>query len=239
MGKIVGISGGDFQSTDVLNQLAIEMTGKVKPNVLFIPTASNDAKGYIQVIKDYYETYGCEVQALTLCKNGDTKEKIEQHFEKADLIYVGGGDTRSMLEVWRRHGVDELILKAYEKGTVITGISAGLIFWFRYGHSDSEFFKNPESWDYIFVEGLNKFPIACCPHYNEEGRDSFDSMLKHKNCAGIALENDTAFVVDGEQISIKKARNDAKAYFFEPENGQLIKRELVEGERIDFALFEQ
>ena len=47
MGKIVGISGGDFQSTDVLNQLAIEMTGKVKPNVLFIPTASNDARGYI------------------------------------------------------------------------------------------------------------------------------------------------------------------------------------------------
>ena len=169
-----------------------------------------------------------------------TPQALSYHLsklKKADLIYVGGGDTRSMLEVWRRHGVDELILKAYEKGTVITGISAGLIFWFRYGHSDSEFFKNPESWDYIFVEGLNKFPIACCPHYNEEGRDSFDSMLKHKNCAGIALENDTAFVVDGEQISIKKARNDAKAYLFEPENGQLIKRELVEGERIDLELF--
>lgn len=213
------------------------MTGKEKPKVLFIPTGSNDAKEYIQMIEKYYEAYGCEVQTLTLCKNSDIKEEVERYFEESDLIYVGGGDTKAMLEVWRQYGVDELLLKAYEKETVITGISAGLIFWFRYGHSDSEFFKNPESWNYIFVEGLNKFPIACCPHYNEEGRDSFDSMLKHKNCAGIALENDIAFVVDGQMMSIKKARHDAKAYWMEYKNGQLLKREVVEGERIDLELF--
>ncbi len=133
------------------------MTGKEKPKVLFIPTGSNDAKEYIQMIEKYYEAYGCEVQTLTLCKNSDIKEEVERYFEESDLIYVGGGDTKAMLEVWRQKGVDELIVKNYEKGNVITGISAGLIFWFRYGHSDSEFFKNPENWNYMWVEGLNQF----------------------------------------------------------------------------------
>lgn len=170
-GVIVGISGGDLMSTAPLNEYAIKCTGKEKPNVLFIPTASHDAEGYIKNIEKYYSRFHCAVDSLCLETEKYENNEIEEMFEIADLIYIGGGDTERMLEVWQEYGVDSLVQKAYLAGKVITGISAGLIVWFSYGFSDSDYFKNPENWDYKFVEGMGVFPYAVCPHYNEEGRN--------------------------------------------------------------------
>lgn len=176
MGKIVAISGGNLQSTDNLNRYAIHLTGKDHPSVLFIPTADCDAEGYIENIEKYYGSLGCPVTSLCLYTRTYTIEELEAIFAEADLIYVGGGDTHNMLLKWREHGVDKPVLQAHERGKVMTGISAGAICWFACGHSDSEYFTNPDHWQYSFVDGLDVFHAAFCPHYNEEGRDSFDEM---------------------------------------------------------------
>ena len=46
-----------------------------------------------------------------------------------DVIYVGGGNTLRMMTLWRRRGVDRLLVAAAEAGTVLAGISAGAICW--------------------------------------------------------------------------------------------------------------
>lgn len=234
MGKIVAISGGDLESTDSLNRFAIQLTEKKTPNILFIPTASYDAKGYIEKISNYYNKYDCKVECLCLYTETYSADEIENKFENADLIYVGGGDTENMIKKWKEFCVDELILRAYENGIVISGISAGAIFWFKYGHSDSEYFINQDNWKYKFVKGLGVFDVVFCPHYNEDGRQSFDNMLKDMKEVGLALENDTALIVIDQHKYIKKSNINAHAYMITYKNNVIDKIELTENTDINF-----
>lgn len=231
-GVIVGISGGDLLSTSALNEYAISLTGKKQPHVLFIPTASCDAKGYIENIEKYYGQYQCAVSTLCILSKSYSKDQITELFAEADLIYVGGGDTEEMLKEWKKFDIDKFIQKAYMDGKVLTGISAGTLIWFQYGFSDSDFFKNPDNWDYKFVKGMGNFPYAVCPHYNEEGRDCFDEKLQELRIDGIALENDTAIVIRENQISVRKAREAAKAFWFKWNGSEHQKIEMENGEEI-------
>lgn len=233
MGRIVAISGGDLSSTKALNQYALRLTGKEDINVLFVGTASRDAEGYIENILRAYWQLDCQVRNLSLVTNQYTQEELEELLNWADVIYVGGGDTISMMKVWKEYGLDQKLREIYKKDSaVLTGISAGAICWFTCGHSDSEAFSGKEDWAYTWAEGMLDFHHAAfCPHYNEEGRDSFDKMLSEKMMPGIALENDTAFVEVNGKVSFIKCNDEARGYAFIVESGQLEKREL-EIERI-------
>jgi len=35
---------------------------------------------------------------------------------QSDLIYVGGGNTQNMMEIWKKLKVDKYLKKAWEKG---------------------------------------------------------------------------------------------------------------------------
>lgn len=232
---IVGISGGDLKSNNYLNEYAIEKTGKKNPNVLFVPTASMDASPYIENIIDYYGEKECDVDILYLCNPSKNKVSLEEKIEWADLIYIGGGNTEYMVSLWKKQQIDKLLYQAYVNGKVMTGISAGLICWFAYGHSDSDYFVNSDNWEYKFVEALNYFPYIICPHYNEEGRDSFDSMLRKASLAysGIALDNDIALIIEDDCIRILKADDNRKAYLFLHQDGSYKKIELENGSNIE------
>ena len=134
-----------------------------------------------------------------------------------------------MMQIWRQYRLDERLKRIHEKDlAVLTGISAGAICWFNCGHSDSESFQEENNWNYCWAnEMLDIFHIAYCPHYNEEGRDSFDKMLLEKNMLGLAMENNTAFVENnGKQYFIRSAPN-ANAYRIQFKNGIMDKKEVV------------
>ena len=230
-GSIVGISGGDLLSITPLNKYAIECTGKENTHVLFIPTASGDAEGYIESICSYYEKLGCTVSALCLISKSYETNEIEVLIEDADLFYICGGDTENMLKIWKKFGVDEMLIKSYENGKVLTGISAGAICWFKYAFSDSEYFKNPDNWNYKLVNCLNMFDYAICPHYNESGRDSFDIHLAQlPRIDAIALDNDTAIIVNPKGMFIKKSCENANAYLIKNVLNGIEEIELKENE---------
>ena len=234
MGKVVAISGGDLTSTKVLNEYIVSLSNKENPKLLFIPTASEDAEGYIERIYEYFGEIGCIVSSLCLITHTYNKNSIKSMIKDADIIYVGGGNTVSMMEKWKEHDVDKYLLEAYQEGKILSGISAGAICWFSYGHSDSESFEGKDDWSYIWAKGMGIYPMAFCPHYNEEGRDSFDDMMINMDMIGLALENDIAFVeIDGE-FKIIKANKEAAAYKISYKNGIKIKEELKE-ERLILA----
>jgi dipeptidase E len=229
MGRIVAIGGGDLQTTKKLNQYMIKISKKEHPNVLFIGTASGDASGYIERIKAAFGQLKCEVKALCLVTENLSDAEVDTLLAWADIIYVGGGDTASMMKIWKEHGIDSKLLAIYKNDTaVLGGISAGAICWFDCGHSDSEAFSKKDDWNYIFVEGmLGIHPFVLCPHYNEEGRDSFDTMMKEKELVGLALENETAFVEENGAILFIRSRKDAMAYEIMYQNGKMTKSEVT------------
>lgn len=227
MGRVVAIAGGDLSSTRQLNIHAITLSDKSNPNVLFIGTASNDAEGYIDGITREYKYLGCEVKSLCLVTRSYKDEDIDALFSWADIIYVGGGDTISMMQIWKQYRLDERLKEIYEKDlAVLTSISAGAICWFNCGYSDSESFHE-ESGNYCWANGmLDFFHMAYCPHYNEEGRDSFDKMLREKNLIGLAMENDTAFVQNNKKQYFIRSNPNAKAFIIQYKNEVIEKQEI-------------
>jgi dipeptidase E len=153
---IVAIGGGLIRTrgTAAIDREIIRLSGKKNPKLLFIPTASSDSGVYWKRVQKYFGNFlKCKTDVLFLIKDQPTKEKIKRKILSAAIIYVGGGNTLFMMRVWRRLGVDKVLKAAYEKGTVLCGVSAGSICWFDSGHSDSMSFYNPRKWKYINVRG--------------------------------------------------------------------------------------
>lgn len=226
MGRIVAIGGGDLKSTHLINQYIVDMVKETKKHFLFIGTASGDYEGYIENIKRAYEELGCECKALSLTKKPN-ESVINELLSWADIIYVGGGDTFSMMELWRETGLDKKLKAVYEKDSaLLTGISAGAMCWFQCGHSDSEIFWTNGEVGYGWVDDLLAIhPFAYCPHY-EERTESFDNMLPGKNITGLAMESDTAFVEENGKIHYIKCREAAEAYIVKSVDGKIEKQRL-------------
>ena len=131
----------------------------------------------------------------------------------SDLVYVGGGNTYKMMRLWRRLGLDTVLAEAASRGTVLSGLSAGAICWFRYGHSDSRSFSSNADWDYIRVKGLGFINAVYCPHYHVEKREpSFSETIAKRGGIGIACDNNAAIEIVGENYRILTSTPDGKAY---------------------------
>ncbi len=173
MGKIVAIGGGENghgktqYETAVIDKEIIRLTGKSKPNFLFIGLANICADRYYEVMKHIYgDMYGCNTDYLT---NDEHKhyDIAKSKFQWADIIYVGGGNTLKLMTGWRKYGIDKLLIEAYEANKVLCGVSAGGICWCSYGNSDSRRFTS-NSDKLIRVKGLGLINILFCPHINTE-----------------------------------------------------------------------
>lgn len=212
MKRLVAIGGGELRKRETLpiDQEIVRLTKKPRPKALFIPTASHEAPGYVELFKEVYgRQLGCDVDTLYLLNQPDSKQ-IRHQILSSDLIYIGGGDTAFMMKVWQAHKIDDLLIEASKSGVVIAGLSAGAICLFESGYSDSQSF-NQDEWEFTFVKGLGLIKGSVCPHYNEVGRDSFDKALNGSQ-VGIALENNVAYIVEGDTVSILKTSPSNHAY---------------------------
>lgn len=228
MGRIVAISGGDLLSTRQINIHAIKLSNKRNANVLFIGTASHDAEGYLESIEKEYTFLGCHVKGLCLVTHSYRDDEIDELLSWADVIYVGGGDTIFLMQIWKKFHLDEKLKRVYEQDTaVLTGLSAGAICWFHCGLSDCESFQDGESQHYCWANDmLDIFHIAYCPHYNEEGRNIFDIMLKQKDLPGLAMENNTSFVCNNGSPYFIRSISTARAFFLQTKEDQIEKQEV-------------
>jgi dipeptidase E len=213
--KIVAIGGGDIRTGQTLfiDQEIVRIANKAHPKLLFIPTASDDHAGYINSITQHFQNLCCRVNSLCLISSKPDSREIENKILGADIIYVGGGNTLKMMNLWRKLGIDKLLAQAHQAGTVLCGVSAGSICWFNFGNSDSRKFKNPNA-DYIKVTGLGLIEALHCPHYDSEStrKESLKKMLKNYKGIAIALEDCTALEIVGQTYRVLTSQPNAKAY---------------------------
>ncbi len=218
---IVAIGGGEIRTrgTAAIDREIIRLSNKKNPKLLFIPTASSDSERYWKHIQEHFGKFlKCKTDVLFLVKEQPSKKQIGKKILSADIIYVGGGNTLKMMCLWRRLGVDKLLVSAYRRGTVLAGISAGSICWFDSGHSDSMSFYNPREWKYINVRGLGLIKGIHCPHYNSmtrgvPRRKHFRHMIRKTGGIGIAIENNCAIeFIDGRFYKVIRSKNYARAY---------------------------
>ena len=162
MKQIIAIGGGGFGRA--IKDLKIEkyiksQSSKPNPKICFIPTATGDDQGYIDNFYKAFNELECETSHINFFKR---TIDLKSHILNQDIIYVGGGNTKSMLAVWKEWGLDLILEEAYQEGIIMSGVSAGAICWFKKGITDS-WADHQATIDCLgFVEGI------CCPHYDEE-----------------------------------------------------------------------
>lgn len=166
--RILATSGG-FLATDRWGVLrpgglmleALRLTGAERPRVCLVMTASGDDASYLARSYAALGALGCDVDHLALftMPNRDPEEVLG----RSDLVWVGGGSVANLLALWRLHGVDTAMRAAWERGTILAGVSAGSICWHVGGPTDS---FGPTL--RVVTDGLALLPYGNGVHYDSE-----------------------------------------------------------------------
>ena len=220
-GRLIAIGGGEIGrpgypvETTSIDLEIIRLTGVSRPKLLFIPTASGDSEGYMDVVHEHFgKRLECQVETLCLISDKTLRNgEVEQKILSADIVYVGGGNTLKMMRIWRRHKVDRILHQAFRQGVVLSGVSAGAICWFDSGNSDSLKFKSDDA-QMMKVSGLGIVPALFCPHYDFEvhRKSALKIMMKKTKGVAIAVDNCAAIEIIGDTYRIISAKDTANAY---------------------------
>lgn len=199
----------EFDTPIEIDKEIVKLSGKKKPNVLFIPTASSDSVGYINSwLKIYRNKLDCQIDILRLVVEKPSHKEIQAKIDWADVIYVGGGNTSMMMKKWRLLGVDKMLKRAYEEEKVLCGVSAGSICWFEYGVSDSLHFYNKKETKYIKVAGLGFLKGIHNPHFHSKTKDNryrmkgMQEVVKRSKESCLAIPDGCALIFQENQYRV-------------------------------------
>ena len=207
--KIVAIGGGGFthESDDTLDQFFLDQCSKKKIKLGFLATASKDDVKKISLFYKKFENKNLELSHFNLTQKIDG---FSSWILNKDIIYVGGGNTSFMLDIWRKNSLDKIFKKAYENGIVLAGVSAGAGCWFDWILSDS---VGPGLKP---LKGISLISGSCTPHSSEEKRiNQFELNIKNGELPpGLAIDDGVAVLfIDGKPSEVYSSRKNHKAYF--------------------------
>ena len=199
---IVAMGGGGFSmepENPLLDEHVLDLAraerGRLRPRVCFVPTASGDSDSYIA---NFYAAFACRAEASHLALFNRTIDDIEAFLLDQDVVYVGGGNTANMLAVWRVHGVDRGMIRAWQAGVILTGVSAGSNCWFESATTDSFGLLA------ALRDGLGLLPGSHSPHYDGEPtrRPTFQRLIATGELPdGLAADDGAALVFHGTALA--------------------------------------
>jgi dipeptidase E len=217
--QIVAFGGFALAEEDhrELESELLRMTGKERPRVCFLPTASADDADYTVM---FYEAFSGQADPTHVVFHPWPPTDLRERIVGSDLVFVGGGNTANMLATWRVHGVDAMLREAWEAGAILCGTSAGMICWFEAGVTDS---FGPDLCG--MRDGLGFLPGSACPHYDAEElrRPRYHELVREGFPAGYAAEDDVGLVFHGTQLAEAVSAGPGKrAYRVELREGEVV-----------------
>jgi len=204
----VGLGGGGDTGaqSELLWQYVLELVGKDRPRMLYLPTAIGDHESGSVA---FFERFARRTEASHLVTFPYPPPDLRAVILEQDAICVSGGNTANMLAIWRVHGIDVLLREAWEQGIVLWGASAGMICWFEQGVTDS---FGPQL---AGMDCLGFLPGSACPHYDgeEQRRPRYRELVDGGFAEGIAADDGVAVRYAGTEIAeIVSCRPGAAAY---------------------------
>ena len=222
---IIALGGGGFsEETDntLIDDYILSTKKKKKPKLCFVPTASGDAEGYID---KFYKSFShkANLSHLSLFSKNNFDDP-HKHILNQDIIYVGGGNTANLINLWNMYGITNTLIKAWYQGVLLCGISAGMNCWFKEFITNS-FFGKIRAW----YSGLALLPYSCCPHYDQkEFRKNYQNAIKSGLLTnGYAAEECVGLLFKGEKIKMAfSSRSEARAFHLRNEKSKVISEEI-------------
>jgi len=203
----------------------IKLTGKDRPKICYLPTASGDGeRGIIQWYELVHDlSVEPSIQRVWI-SSYNQKVSFEETLLSMDAIVVGGGNTLNMMAIWKAQGIDIVLKKALENGIVLAGGSAGSLCWFVNGTTDSR------PIELSVVEGLGFLPFSHSPHYHSE---EYRRPLFHKNIengtfkSGYAMDDYSGIIFkNGKPFKVVSLSEEYNSYFVSMKDGKVVEKKL-------------
>ena len=209
--KIIAIGGGGFthQLDLSLDQFVIDKLKSTNNKIGFLATASKDDEKKISLFYKRFENTEFELSHFNLTSNING---FSEWLMSKDLVYIAGGNTVFMLEIWKKNKLEHIFKDAYEKGIILSGISAGAVCWFDWILSDSKGSGLKP------LRGINLISGSCTPHSSEDERiNKFQKDIKNSKLPeGIAIDDGVAVLfIDGKPSEVYSSRKNHDAYFID------------------------
>lgn len=190
--------GGLWQPYDPTREAFIlSLARRARPRVGFVGTAGGDSDSYTANFFRAMSALDCEPSDVPLFQR--RAHDLRAAVLDLDVVYVGGGNTLSLLAVWRAHGLDAILREAWEAGIVLCGVSAGMNCWFEQSVTDSYGLGRLDALD----DGLGLLAGSCCPHYSHEPerRPTYHRLVASGALRdGIAADDGAALVYAGSEL---------------------------------------
>ncbi len=213
-GGLPGPDAPDSSPRPYLDFLA-GLAGSPRPRTAFLATAAGDDPAAVDRLTARLGATGHRIAHLALFPMPNVADP-EDFLLSQDIIFVGGGSVANMLAVWRVHGLDAIMRRAWAAGVVLAGVSAGAICWFESGTTDS---FGPDLRP--FTAGLGMLAGSYCPHYDTEpGRRPLFSSLVASGAlpAGVACDDAAGAHYAGDSLAaVVTGRPGAQGYRVEPD----------------------
>jgi peptidase E len=225
-GQIVAMGGGGFSmepDNPLLDRYILALARSDNPRVCFIPTASGDSADYIQRFTDAFSALPCRPEVCALY--APPREDLRTFILAQDVLYVGGGNTRNLIVLWREWGLDQMLREAWAGGAILAGLSAGMICWFGSGVTDSVPGATGDPLDDLSpLACLGFLPGSACPHYDGEAarRPVYQRLVADGALpAGYAADDGVALHFVGDRLHrVVSSRPNARAYRVERDGAE-------------------
>jgi peptidase E len=215
------IAGGGY-GTAFIRYMA-QLTGKPRPKLLYLPTASGDSP---QGIISWYQSCApLNVEAshqISFIASTRQTRSWEDVLLSVDGIVCSGGNTLNQQVIWKAHGIDVILRQAWDRGIVLGGASAGSLCWFEEGTTDSR----PKVLSKVECLGLLKGSHS--PHYDAEKdrRPLYQKLIGSGQMKpGYACDNDAGLYFEDNTVKrVVNTRAGAKCYYVSVVDGKVVER---------------
>lgn len=217
--RVIAIGGGGFMmgsENSPVDQYLAEAPAKPRPKICFISTASGDRVDHIDLFYEAFSRLQCCCSHLAFFRKSRegslSLREFDRQLAEQDLIFVGGGNTFSMLAVWEMWGLGKALRRIGNNGTILSGMSAGAICWFDWGISDSfgDDLLRP-------VEGLGLIKGICTAHFNGDPRKDEilrDSLEHGISDVGYAIDDDALLDFNNGWVTLRSFSPRAQAHIY-------------------------
>jgi dipeptidase E len=226
-GHIIALGSGRnliYDPFHPFHEYLFSLTGKKRPRIGFLPTATGDSSEYIVSFYEMYGKHDCQASHLALFHRRE--RDLGDWFTQQDILFVGGGNTANMLAVWRLHGIDQLLRQFLLQDKVVFGGSAGGLCWFEGGITDSFgiFDLAP------LLDGLGFLEGSFCPHFDSDAmrKPLYKQALRQGSLSpGYALDDFAALhFYEGKLEGSFSLAPGSQAFFYnEKGEGKVIQAE--------------
>ena len=208
----------------------VSLTGKKRPRLCYLPTASADRPdGTVSWFRNCAPLDVTPFVQESFISSYRQTKGFDEVLLSMDGIVALGGNTLNQQAIWKAQGIDAILRQAWDRGIVLGGASAGSLCWFEEGTTDSR----PK--ELSTVKGLGFLKGSHCPHYDREAqrRPVYQKLIGSGEMKpGYACDNDAGIYFEDNDVKrVVSTRPEAKVYYVSVVGGKVVER-VLEPERI-------